>query len=282
MAVSEPRPFDFGGAKRPSGGGIARFLTTSTHAVREHAALPADHRAIVQARTLFPSTVVNAADAPRLLVSGVNSAKIGNRVRKGPWRGMPIYTLTLEERATCPRSCGLWRECYGNAMPLARRHRPDAETIPLLWDELGDHLDNAPQGIVVRLHVLGDFYSVEYAQAWARWMDKLPGLHVFGYSAHGLHSAIGRVIYGLNETHPDRWAIRRSVAPGGTARSMEATTIWRKPDTTVVPEGLICPAQTHKTAACATCGLCWAPAMRDTRIAFIGHGMSRRGAKGKA
>jgi hypothetical protein len=86
--------------------------------------------------------------------------------------GMPIYTLTLEERATCPTSCGHWRSCYGNSMHFAHRidHRSPgfATLLAANVKRLGvEH----PHGFVVRLHVLGDFYSVAYVDLWAALLD---------------------------------------------------------------------------------------------------------------
>ena len=85
------------------------------------------HAAREQGRTLFPSTVVHASLSPRVLIDGVNQRKIGRKVTKGRWTGMRIFTLTLEERATCPRACQQWDSCYGNNMPYARRHIGGAE-----------------------------------------------------------------------------------------------------------------------------------------------------------
>ena len=44
-------------------------------------------------------------DGSKPLKWGHNSAKVGGRAIRGRWKNLPIYTLTLEERATCPRSC---------------------------------------------------------------------------------------------------------------------------------------------------------------------------------
>lgn len=74
------------------------------------------HPALVEGRTIFPSTVVAPADSPRLLVSGTNQRKIGRIVSKGRWKGFPLYTLTLEERATCWPSA---RPCTSSASPRA-------------------------------------------------------------------------------------------------------------------------------------------------------------------
>ena len=69
------------------------------------ASMPAfDHPAITSGHTIFPSTV-QTGRAQWALKSGTNSRKIGGVVLKGRWRGFAIYTLTLEERSTCPTTC---------------------------------------------------------------------------------------------------------------------------------------------------------------------------------
>lgn len=264
----------FGGATRFRGVGSQRFHASKPHADRVAAALPLDHPALVERRTLFPSTVVDPDDALRLLVSGKNSAKIGNRILKGPWAGMPVYTLTLEERATCPTSCDLWAECMGNAMPLARRHGHGPALERGLMEEV-EHLTFRGAMVAVRLHVLGDFYSQRYANMWLEWILRFPGLHVWGYTHHDRASGIGRTLSAGNALHPDRWSIRFSVPPDGSPSPMQVTTIWREPEASNVPEGLVCPASTERSAACVTCGLCWEPDAAGKRIVFIGHGKHR-------
>lgn len=237
--------------------------------------LPEHHLAIVEGRTLFPSTVVTAAESPRLLVSGENSRKIGDRVVKGPWRGMPIYTLTLEERATCPRSCAVYRQCYGNAMQLARRHVVDQAFFDKMGVELFELQRAHPDGFVVRLHILGDFPSPDYVAAWSIWLEDYPALRVFGYTAWPVDSEIGALIVTLREAQWSRFAVRTS---GAQAQPCGATTIFRAPQEPRVAEGIVCPAQTGKTDCCGTCGLCWAEAARHETIAFIAHGKIGRAA----
>src|SRR5438105_3919896 len=79
-----------------------------------------DHPAIMAGRTIYPTTVRAGRDR-WALKSGVNSRKIGGEILKGRWAGMPILTLTLEERKTCPTSCKLFRSCFGNKMHFADR-----------------------------------------------------------------------------------------------------------------------------------------------------------------
>jgi hypothetical protein len=265
---------EIGGPARPHGGTLRRFVGVKPAGIREEAELLPWHPALRQRRTIFPSTVATAEEAPRLLVSGHNNPKLGREVRVGAWMGMPIFHLTLEERATCPASCHHWASCYGNNMHLARRHAAGAELEYLLGAELAALAEAHPDGFAVRLHTLGDFYSLRYAARWSVWLRALPELHLFGFTAWGDETPIGQMVERMNGRHPDRCAIRFSRAkPSG--QGWEAVTVWRQPDAPRVAEGQVCPAQLGLTECCATCGLCWSPAMAETPIVFIGHGRNR-------
>ena len=39
-----------------------------------------------------------------------------------------------------------------------------------------------PNGFAVRLHNLGDFYSLQYVALWRRLLARHPALHVWGYT----------------------------------------------------------------------------------------------------
>lgn len=235
--------------------------------------LRADHPALVQERTIFPSTVVSPWDSPALLVSGHNNSKLGGEIQKGPWAGMPQYHLTLEERATCPRSCAVWDRCFGNTMHMARRHdHRDPAFLTLLEAELWMKSREHPQGFVVRLHTLGDFFDMAYVRFWAHAVDTVPGLHVWGFTAclptaeDPREREIGEAIAILTSAAWDRFAIRFSGHAGG-----QGSVVLERPfDRDWL---IMCPAQTEKTTACATCGLCWNEATRDKTIGFQVHGM---------
>lgn len=256
---------------------VARFGPTKIDAENIMALRP-DHPALAGARTIFPASVIDPEDSPRLLVSGANNPKLGARVRKGPRRGWPIYHLTLEERATCPRSCQEWAWCYGNAMHLARRHAAGPGLEAALQDEIADLALEHPGGFMVRLHTLGDFYSVPYVILWRDLLDAVPALHCFGFTARNEFEddsrsrAIAARIADLTMTHWDRFAIRFSRPFPGPQGAM---VVDAKP---TGPGVIQCPAQTGQTAACATCGLCWASAAQDKTVAFMRHGMNRRNA----
>lgn len=243
--------------------------------------LKVNHPALVEGRTIFPSTVVSPRDTERLLVSGHNNPKLGAEVRKGPWKGFPIFQLTLEERATCPRSCALWAGCYGNAMHMARRHdHRDPDFLVLLEMELTALAGKHPFGFAVRLHTLGDFYSVEYVEFWERMLDELPSLHVFGYTANRAladdetECAIGAEIEEMNVAFKQRCFIRFSGEPGAGG-----TRVFETPPPAGSAEGagiIMCPAQTGESTACATCALCWSESAWDKCVGFLKHGMRPR------
>lgn len=230
--------------------------------------LAESHPAVVEGRTLFPTTVMKPEQSPRLLVSGEHNRKLGDRILKGPWAGFAVYHLTLEERATCPRTCFNWLTCYGNGMPQARRHSTKG-LEPRLLGELIELGQRHPKGYAVRLHTLGDFHSVEYVQFWKSALLRVPALHVFGYTAWGRDTPIGQAVSDLTHLDWNRFAIRfsaKEMAPQG------ATTIFTKPESPRIGNGIVCPAELGKTEACGSCGLCWHPAARDKTIVFVAHG----------
>ncbi len=234
--------------------------------------LPKNHLALTENRTLFPSTVVDVDEnfEDRLLVSGENNRKLGKTVAKGKFKGYALYGLSLEERATCSADCSARAYCYGNGMQMARRHRiGDMELFAtFLEDEIRDILETEP-GLLVRLHVLGDFPSAEYLGLWADLLEDHPTLACYGYTHWPEASEIGIAVQAVKSRFPDRFRIRWSQDKPG-------------PDTAIVineiPAGprfngaLVCPAQTDATACCASCGMCWEGATKKETIAFIKHG----------
>lgn len=237
-----------------------------------------DHLAMTAMRTLFPGRLVSPLESKNLLVGGENSRKIGSHVTKGPWKGFPIFTLMLEERATCPDTCHMLATCYGNGMQFARRHEHGPMLEVGLQRELRALQNEHPDGFVVRLHILGDFYSVEYVELWREWLKEFPALHVFGYTARTRTSEIGAAVKSLTDSNWERFAIRFS---SPDSKPQGATTIDYIPETPVVPAGIVCPSQTGGTDCCGTCGLCWHPAARQKTIAFVLHGNTKTGRKPK-
>ena len=158
--------------------------------------------------TLYPKSIKHSSEAS-VLKPGRNNKKLGWKITKGKWKGKYLYSLTLTERATCPTSCHHWDDCYGNNMPFA--HRFDTRgLIQKLEQEIPQLLSKHKKGIVIRLHVLGDFYSVDYARFWQKMLVQYDDLCIFGYTARELDSKIGRAIWLNNIRFSDRHVIRWS------------------------------------------------------------------------
>jgi hypothetical protein len=219
------------------------------------------HPAFRSGRSIFTSRVFDPAEVARLLKDGHQSRKIGKIVQKGHRRGWPIFTLTLEERATCPRRCEAWGFCYGNNMQAAERIVAGGELEARLWGELEALQAAHPEGFLVRLHVLGDFYSSDYVALWERALATFSALAVFGFTARDPEAdPIGAALLALADRAWDRFAIRFSgqTGPKGAAQLIPNAD----------PQSIPCPAQSGATDCCATCALCW---QSDRSIAFARH-----------
>lgn len=227
--------------------------------------LPSHHPAAAEGRTLFPTRVLSVQGLQNVLVSGANARKIGDRIIKGKWAGYPVFTLTLEERATCPRSCLHWGSCFGSNMPFAKRIKNDAEFEERLGHELAVLNYKYPKGFAVRLHVLGDFYSVEYVKLWATFLNRFAALRVFGFSARWnmKDDPIADELVRLFVSRWDRFAIRFSNAP-----MEEISTVTVESESQVPADAVLCPQQKGQTQSCGSCALCWSS---QKRIAFLQH-----------
>jgi hypothetical protein len=201
-------------------------------------------------RTIFPTRVFDPDEVQRVLKDGHQSRKIGKFVTKGARRGWPLFTLTLEERATCPRTCLAWSYCYGNNMQAAERITAGPALEEALWNELLALQFAHPNGFMVRLHVLGDFYSLGYVKLWERALSAFPALHVFGFTAHDPKSEIGARLWDITNSLYDRFSLRFS----GLAERELGSILEGNPG---FDQAVPCPAQTDATDCCATCGLCW-------------------------
>ena len=200
--------------------------------------------------TLYQKGIKSPADNPSpILKKGSSNAKLGFKVTSNKWKGKRLYSLTLVERETCPTSCHHWDDCYGNNMPFAHRFSTEG-LIPRLESEIESLLQKHKEGIVIRLHVLGDFYSVDYVRFWEDMLLSHPKLCIFGYTAREKDS-IGKAISLMNMRYSERCVIRSS-------RNAESDSPWSyAAEESFEGKSFICPEQTGKVKDCASCGLCW-------------------------
>ena len=135
--------------------------------------------------SMYERSLRSVEDSTRLLQPAASNRKLGNgrtTWRVGPYKGQPLYSLTLQERDTCPSACPAWTDCYGNNMPFARRIDVRKGGLEKNLElEIRQLSRRHPDGFTVRLHVLGDFFSVDYVLFWERMIRTYP-VSVYGYT----------------------------------------------------------------------------------------------------
>ena len=133
--------------------------------------------------------------------------------------------------------------------------------------EVARRADDHPLGFAVRLHVLGDFYSVEYVELWRQLLERHPALHIWGYTARWdvENDPIAAALVARAQERPDRFAMLFSNAPAPFA---VPSTISVEHPFQVPVDPTLCPQEVDRTESCSTCALCW---HSKERIAFIQH-----------
>lgn len=226
--------------------------------------LKPSHPALSEARTIHQKYVV-PVEGKTILKPATTNDKIGKGsfvIRKGAWRGFPLFSVTLQERATCPPDCMRWAECYGNGMAYAHRFEHGPEFEAQLLREVEAAASLYPFGFAVRLHILGDFYSVEYVHEWLNMLQRFPNLHVYGYTARH-DGSIGDAIRAVRLKFRERFWVRFS----RNSEYSGGDDIYAGDDGKV-SKAIKCPEQTGKAQSCLDCGLCWAVL---TTITFQDH-----------
>ena len=200
--------------------------------------------------TIYQKSIKSPADNPSpILKKGSSNKKLGFKVTAKKWTGKRLYSLTRVERDTCPESCHHWNDCYGDNMPFAHRFST-VDLMPRLRAEVDSLMRKHKDGIVIRLHVLGDFYSVKYVKFWEEMLLSNPKLCIFGYTARE-HDAIGKAISLMNIRYSERCVIRSS-------RNAEQDSPWSyAAEESFEGRSFVCPEQTGAMKDCASCGLCW-------------------------
>jgi len=217
--------------------------------------------------TMYPKSVKLLADYSHKVLKQSKNAKLSKDklpvIKKGRFAGYVIYTLTLEERATCPRSCYHWDNCYGNNMMFAHRLQHGSDLEQRIKKEV-EELCGTYKGVIVRLHVLGDFYSRAYVWTWAELLFAFDNLAIWGFTGHAPDSDIGIEIKFCRDKFGERFSVRFSNAP--THQFSANSADLYKPEKN---KSIVCPEQTGAAESCATCTLCWSAP--EKQILFVTH-----------
>lgn len=228
--------------------------------------------------TVYRKNVVNFTPGDRepLKPAKDNGKLHSTGVVRGQFAGYAMYSLTLEERATCNPECGQLAVCYGNNMPFAKRYNVDGTLLVAIDMQLA-RLTRNGRKILLRLHILGDFFNFEYVQFWRNMLVKYPTLAAFGYTHWPPTSRQGMAVNVLSAEYPTRFAIKWSLDRAEQipllSTGMLSGTIVVK-DWADAPKGWIkCPAQMaadrgRSDVGCAECGIACAT---GANVAFVEH-----------
>lgn len=227
-----------------------------------------DDPAMLEMRSRFPNLVRVPKPNELVLKSGEHNRKIGSHVETNKWYGFPIFTLTLPERTTCPKTCPLLKSCYANGMSQSTniRYQPGPELTEALYRQL-TILSADPKsrnGFVVRLHVLGDFPDQEYLNQWIAWLEEFPALNIFGFTSWQSDTELGAAIHNYSKANWDRFAIRTSDQTGEYGSTVLSNDDAEQFD----GDGIVCAAERKVQKCCGNCGYCWST---TKPVAFINH-----------
>ncbi len=152
---------------------------------------------------------------------------------------------------------------------LAAEGKNGPELMARVEQEIAD-LCAQHERVLVRLHVLGDFWSVEYVDLWARLLERFGGLHVFGFTAHKQGGEIGDYIAAIRNLHPRRFWIRHSDMTGPWG----SFTVDFPTQQKTIGDAVVCPEQRdgmsgeRKGTHCGNCAVCWSSSVP---VAFVTH-----------
>ena len=205
--------------------------------------------------TIYKKNIHDLNEYKFKIIKDSKNVKLGKKVIKGMYNNYKLKTVTLIERETCPSDCIHWEDCYGNNMPFA--HRISHEDQNLLQKRIYNELLNSTnQLLLIRLHVLGDFFNVKYVKFWSIMLNTFKNIAVYGYTANNINSKIelsrdiAKEIIKLNYSKHSHIRFSNDLTNNFSANSYDVV----KP---VKGKSILCPVQENKTANCGTCGLCW-------------------------
>ena len=205
--------------------------------------------------TIYKKNIHDLNEYKFKIIKDSKNVKLGKKVIKGMYNNYKLKTVTLIERETCPSDCIHWEDCYGNNMPFA--HRISHEDQNLLQKRIYNELLNSTnQLLLIRLHVLGDFFNVKYVKFWSIMLNTFKNIAVYGYTANNINSKIelsrdiAKEIIKLNYSKHSHIRFSNDLTNSFSANSYDIV----KP---VKGESILCPVQENKTANCGSCGLCW-------------------------
>ena len=146
-----------------------------------------------------------------------------------------------------------------------------------LETQVAELAESHPRGFVVRLHVLGDFYSPEYVALWRSLLVAVPALHIWVFTACWNVDDVR--LNGMGQTAgPIAAALAALIADYQPARLMALLSDGPRPRSAIVVEtpeaapagSVVCPYDIGTRPSCCDCGICLAK-IKKLILALIQH-----------
>ncbi|MBA7692004.1 hypothetical protein ES703_100560 [subsurface metagenome] len=177
---------------------------------------------------------------------------------------LPSFSLPVLK--TCPGKTEFCsRLCYGLRGRFTHQRIKEIYENNLKASKQPDFVERIVRGIlktkagVFRLHVVGDFYSVEYVERWLEIAERLPDVKFFGstrsWRTPGLRDTVVRF-----RDLPNVY-LRASIDPTHLDKPSCSWGVW-----SVEGEGDPCPHDFGLGKHCITCQKCWQTKDSDIRL----------------
>lgn len=188
-------------------------------------------------------------------------------ISRGNLKTGTLPSFSLPVMTTCPGKTPFCdRFCYGLKGRFTMEQivkRNDARLDATLRD---DFIDTIVKEILktkapaFRLHVVGDFYTVEYVEKWIKIAKRLPSVIFFGSTRSWRCDFLSEVLKHFRDL-PNVY-IKASVDLTDTLEPFSCG--WRV--WSVEGYGTPCPHDFGRVANCAECMLCWTVKEFDLRL----------------
>ncbi len=205
--------------------------------------------------------------------------------------GRSIWTWSMPAVTSCGPAPSEYCEqnCYAigfrrfpTAVRAHERNHALAGDPSRLRQELSRDLRTLRAGSIVRLHVAGDFFDVDYARAWLHLVSDFEHLTFFSYTRAWTDAAICRVLTQLrSRPNISIWASSDWTMRAPPVSWLEAR-VFRSIEDARDAGYTVCPEQLGMKPSCEACQICWrVPRNSRFRLAFIDHRRLHRAGEGK-
>ena len=177
---------------------------------------------------------------------------------------LPSFSLPVLR--TCPGKTEFCsRLCYGLNGRFTRKRMREIYQSNLEASKRADFVERVVRGIlkvkpgVFRLHVVGDFYSVEYVEKWLEIADRLPDVKFFGSTRSWRVPKLRDALETFRDL-PNVY-LRASIDFSHLDKPSSSWGIW-----SIEGEGTPCPHDYGLVENCIACKKCWQAKDPDIRL----------------